>query len=484
MTSDPSSLPNGTIGMRDIDTGVLDTDTVEALHTVVGEHARLHHCPTVAFGVVADGSLCTSGAYVDDRLDVRPHVDQRTVYRIASMTKSFSAAATLWLRDAGALRLDDPIHHHDPSLERLRSPTTDAAPITIRDLLAMSSGLVTDDPWADRHLDLTDAEFDHIVADGCVFAEPTGNAYEYSNFGFAVLGRVVQRASGRRIQDVVSEELLGPLGMHDSTWSQPADRQSMPPLRWLDDRFVEEIDTPGDGLIAPMGGIWTTVTDLARWVAWLDDAFPARDGHERGPLSRASRREMQTIQRFVGTRTLRGITAPSGYGYGLRVTQEPELGPQVFHSGGFPGYGSSMRWLPGRRLGVIALSNVTYAPMTELCARLLDTLHEHAVVPSAERAVTPALMQAGMRLVALLNAWDDSVAVDLFTDNVASDDAYERRRAAAAALAPIVLDRVEAVNDGRGRARCTTADGVDVTVTFALAPLRPIRIQEYEIVTA
>ena len=117
------------------------------------------------------------------------------------MTKSFSAAATLWLRDAGVLRLDDPIGWHAPELAELRSPTADAPPITIRDLLSMTSGLATDDPWADRHLDLTDAEFDAIVAGGLLFAVPTGTIHEYSNFGYAVLGRVVaarQRDGGSR----------------------------------------------------------------------------------------------------------------------------------------------------------------------------------------------------------------------------------------------------------------------------------------------
>ena len=351
----------------------------------------------------------------------------------------------------------------------------------MRDLLAMTSGLVTDDPWADRHLDLTDEEFDRIVADGCAFGEPTGVAYEYSNFGFAVLGRVVERASGMRIQQVISERLLAPLGMTSSTWVQPDHDRWMRPMRWLDDRWVEEIATPGDGLLAPMGGIWTTIADVARWVAWLDDAFPARDGADDGPLSRASRREMQTVQRYVGWRTLRGVKAPSGYGYGLRVQFEDELGTMVTHSGGFPGYGSTMRWLPGRRLGVVALSNVTYAPMTELACHLLDRLHEQGVVPPMHRPVSDAVQGVAERLVALLNDWTDAAADALFTDNVACDDSYERRRAAVADLLPLSLDRVAPINDARGKAVCTAADGRSVTVTVVLGTALPARIQDYDV---
>lgn len=447
------------------------------LDDLVAAYAAEHHCPTVAWGIVRDGALELTGA----TSSTGEHVDEQSVYRIASMTKSFSAAATLLLRDEGALRLDDPIASYDPSLDGLRSPTSDAPQVTIRDLLAMSSGLVTDDPWADRHLDLSDDEFDAIIRDGCRFAEASGTEYEYSNFGFAVLGRVVERASGCRIQDIVTRRLLAPLSMTSSSWHQPEHDRWLRPMRWLDDRWQEEVPTPRDGLIAPMGGIWTTVSDLARWVAWLDDAFPARDDAEAGPLSRSSRREMQTSHTYAGLRTQRGIRAPSCYGYGLRIHFEDDLGTMVTHSGGFPGFGSTMRWLPGRRLGVIALSNLTYAPMTELACRILDLLHEQGVVPPQTRRVHGDVQVAAERLVDLLNDWSDAAADELFTDNVVWDDAYERRRTAVAGMIPLSLDRVEAINDARGRAVCKTAGGEQVSITVTLGVTREIRIQDYEI---
>jgi CubicO group peptidase (beta-lactamase class C family) len=407
------------------------------------------------------------------------------VYRIASMTKSFSAAATLWLRDAGVLRLDDAIAGHAPELEALRSPTSDAPAVTIRDLLSMTSGLASDDPWADRHLDLTDAEFDAIIEHGAVFAVATGIEFEYSNFGFAVLGRVVQRASGRLLQDVVTDELLEPLGLTETTWVQPDHGEWAPPLDWVDGRYVDELPPLGDGLIAPMGGIWTTVADLGRWVSWLDDAFPPRDGADEGPLSRASRREMQTIQRYVGQRTLRDVRAPTGYGYGLRVLDEPELGTVISHSGGLPGYGSNMRWLRGRRTGAIALSNVTYAPMTELTALILDRVAEQGFVPDPPAPVSEHLDHLAHRLVDLINDWDDDVADALFADNAALDSSYARRGAAAHTLTDdhqLTLDEVEIESGSAATIRCSAATGRAVTVTFSIAPLLPPRIQDYDTV--
>ncbi|MFW2336332.1 serine hydrolase domain-containing protein [Ilumatobacter sp.] len=448
----------------------------------VSSFAAERHCPTLAWGVVLGDTLAASGAVGD--------ANEHTVYRIASMTKSFSAAATLLLRDEGVLRLDDPIAEHAPELAAL--DRFDSAPITVRDLLSMTSGLPTDDAWADRHLDLTDDDLDRILREGLVFARPTGNAFEYSNLGYAFLGRVIHRASGRRIQDVISDRLLAPLGMTATTWNRPDHDDWARPKRWLDGhggpedgRYVDELEPLGDGVMAAMGGIWTTVADLARWVGWLDDAFPARDDADTWPLSRASRREMQSAQQYIGFRTIAGVREPYSYGYGLVLADDGELGPSVTHAGGLPGYGSNMRWLPGRRVGVIALANSTYAPMLELTARILGLVDEQGVVPPARTPATTEVEAAASRLVALLNGWNDRDAVDLLTSSCVLDDSLGRRAAAAAALiaetGTLSIGSVEATSAAGARLRCGGSAGGDVTISFLLAPRRPPRIQSYTV---
>jgi CubicO group peptidase (beta-lactamase class C family) len=423
--------------------------------------------------VVADGELAMSGSVGG--------VDEHTVYRIASMTKSFSCAATLALRDDGVLRLDDPIGELAPELHSLRSPTDDAAPVTIRDLMSMSSGLVTDDPWADRNLALTVEAFDRIVADGAVFAHPTGTAHEYSNLGYGVLGQVVHRATGIRIQEHISSRLLDPLGMTSSSWTQPTDRPWMRPMRTIDGEYVEEIETPDDGVVSPMGGIWSTVSDLARWVTWLDDAFPARDGTDDTTLRRSSRREMQTFQRLVGPRQQGRHHYTMGYGYGVRVLHRTDGVVVATHSGGFPGYGSNMRWVPGRRLGVITLANTTYAPMTELGAELMDLLEDNGTDLHVTAPLGDGLRRAAESLASLLAEWHDDLAITLFANNVEPDDSWERRRTAAAPLNGMTVESIVATNLARGRIVGRRSDGEPVTITFALAPDDPTRIQVYEI---
>lgn len=449
-----------------------------------------HHCPTIAWGIVADGRVVASGGFRHPdapRWIASPAAN--TTYRIASMTKSFSAAATLALRDEGAFGLDDEIEKFAPELGRIGAATTDAAPVTIRHLLTMMSGLVTDDPWADRHLDLSDVEFDAIVDRGVVAAVPVGQRYEYSNFGFAVLGRVIERATGTRLQDHVTQRFLVPLGMSGTGWHPPTpgavDWQR--PLRWSEDGgFAEELPPLGDGLIAPMGGLWSTVSDVAVWIGFLDDAFPARDGEDPSPLRRSSRREMQTPQIYIGRGNMRGVANSTSYGLGLRIVDEDQPAGAhplrvVNHSGGFPGYGSNMRWMPGRGLGVVALSNLTYAPMALVTALLLDYARNEyggdpQPIPPAARRDERSLRQLAVDFVELCNDWSDERARAIFADNVELDLDLRRRNDELDNRRPFVIEAIDIVDGGHIRIACTTS-----IIEIIVAPPRPHRIQTYTV---
>ena len=313
-------------------------DALPALDELASATALEHHCPSISWGIVADGRL-THARSVGSLDDGRAPTAQ-TVYRIASMTKSFTAAAVLALRDDGTLALDDPIVDHAPELAVIASRSPGAATIRIRDLLSMSAGIATDDAWADRHLNITDAELDAAIAGGLLFAGEPGSSYEYSNLGYGLIGRVVKRASGQRVQDVISERFLSPLGMTRSTWVQPHHDDWARPYDERDGAATAEPMPLGDGEIAPMGGIWTTVTDLATWMSWLDDAHDVAGSDKL--LSRASRREMQQMHRYIGMVEFAGRTIGAGYGFGLRVRDDPRIGRVVTHSGGVPGYGSPL----------------------------------------------------------------------------------------------------------------------------------------------
>ena len=447
-------------------------DTTRArpvLEGVFGEYIAIKGLPSCAWGLVDHGNLVCAES-------------PDAVYRIASMTKSFTCAAVLVLRDQGLLALDDPIARHVPEFGHLGGPTRDSPPLTIRLLMTMGAGLATDDPWADRHLDVADDELDRWLAAGVTFAVAPDTAFEYSNLGFGILGRVVQRASGRRLRDVVCDRLLEPLGMAATPWDAPDTAVAGFRIDGGDEPLL------GDGAIAPMGGLFTTVADLTRWVGFMTDAWPPRDDPDDGPLSRASRREMQRIQRGFPPRTVqardgRTRTITGGYGFGLNVVHHETLGWVVSHSGGLPGFGSNMRWIPSTGVGLIALANQTYAEMAEATAAALDALAAHGLLGPAPVPIAPALDAAGRALVALHNAWDDETARALFADNVELDDSFEHRVSVARPLlddhGPFRFARIEADHAAAG-AVVAHGDGCELRIEFQLHPLVPARVQWYE----
>lgn len=460
-------------------------ETLAALVELAATTAETEHVASIAWGVVIGGELHTHG-FAGALLHDDEPADERASFRIASMTKSFTAAVVLALRDEGVWQLDDPIARHAPELASVRGPEG-SAPLTIRQLLSMTAGLATDDAWADRHMDMTAEEIDAIYAAGPTFAHLPNAAYEYSNLGYAMLGRAVQRATGTRVQQHITERLLQPLRMADTDWVRPEHDHWARPHRWRDGQIVRDWPTPiGDGEIAPMGGLWSTVADLAKWVAWFDSANSTPHQLDATGLSAASRREMQRIHTYIGVTTVAGRTGPAGYGFGLNVRDDAAMGKIVAHAGGLPGYGSNMRWFAGRGVGAIALGNSFYAPMSVMTMRMLQILHEHGEVPPLPPVSAPGWEAGARRLVALLNAWDHAAAAELFASNVDLDESLPRRAAAAAAL----VDRHGSLQIAGLRPTAITSGTIDVVggssgtalrITMEQSPFPGAPIQSYEV---
>jgi len=397
------------------------------------------HVPGVAYGVVLGGELIHVRGIGTLRIgeDAVPGVD--SVFRIASMTKSFTAATMLALRDDGLLALDDPVARYVPDLKDLRGPTTDAPTITLRHLLTMTAGLPTDDPWGDRQQGLDLDRFAALLRAGPTFAWTPGLRFEYSNLGYGILGRVITRVAGREYQDVVRERLLEPLGMTATTFEETA----VPPARlahgylWRDDAYQPEPIDPY-GALASMGGIYTSVRDLARWVGGFTDAFPPRDDPDGShPLRRSSRREMQQVHRAIPT-SLQAASPDAltevetgGYGLGLFIMDDLRVGRIVGHSGGYPGFGSNMRGQPASGLGVIVLTNHRYGPATVLARELMRSLlgADPAIATPRRLAPSSSVLAARAGVERLLAGWDDDLAARLFAMNIELDEPIVRRRA-------------------------------------------------------
>ncbi|MGO8957178.1 MAG: serine hydrolase domain-containing protein [Streptosporangiaceae bacterium] len=474
---------------------------VAALDAVAARFAAAGGQPGLAYGIVAGGELVHAGGRGESWVG-GPVPDVGTVFRIASMTKSFTAAMVLLLRDRGALHLDDRAQDYVPELQGLVLPASDCSPITIRQLLTMTAGFPTDDPWGDQQQGLAPAAFAELLASGgvrCAWAP--GTRFEYSNLGYAVLGKVVEAVTGADYATAVRQHVLGPLGL-DRTGFAAGEFDQAELARgygreagaWI------EIEPAPHGAFAPMGGLFSCVRDLSRWVAGFAAAFPARSANEDGhPLTRAARREMQLGQvavpsdipavRFTGPASL-------SYGFGLFAEQDREFGPIIQHSGGYPGYGSQMRWHPATGLGAVVLANSTYAGAGLLASQLLAVQLRTSVSSAAGRAglrcgPAPAPGRPWAETLAakeavddLLQAWDDTLADRLFAANVDLDQPRTVRRAAIARLRERIgqfqpaADRPEESESPAHRRWWLAGEHGTVTVQIRLTPLREPLVQQ------
>lgn len=449
--------------------------------------------PGAVMGVVIDGELAwVKGAGVRETGGRAP-VTADTVFRIASMTKSFTAMAILKLRDEGKLSLDDPVARYVPALAELQYPTKDSPAITVRHLLTHSEGFPEDNPWGDRQLAQTNATIGAWMREGIPFSNAPGVAFEYSNYGFAILGQVVARASGKPYEVYVRDEILRPLGMKASTFeaSEVAREHVAPGYRREGDELKPE-PLLAHGSFGPMGGLWTSARDLGRYVAFLMSAFPPRDEIERGPVRRSSAREMQQAARIEGALAYRGaVDAPlqlsvNSYGYGLGVSQNCRFGYLVGHSGGLPGYGSLMQWLPEHGVGLVAMGNLTYSGFGGLFNDSFAALHRTGALQPRVVKPSPALVEAQRDVTQLVLKWDDALASRVAADNLFMDETAERRAARLGELAAkhgacrAAEAPLEAENALRGSWKMPCERGwLNVAVT--LAPTAPPRVQSLSV---
>jgi CubicO group peptidase (beta-lactamase class C family) len=453
------------------------------------EYAVQAHAPGAAWGVIVDGRLAHSGVTGYRDLAARAPVDADTVFRIASMTKSFTAMSILKLRDEGKLSLDDPAERYVPELKTLKYPTSDSPKITVRHLLSHAEGFPEDNPWGDRQLADSEAELTEKLRAGIPFSNAPGIAYEYSNFGFAILGRMVSNVSGTRYADYVAANILEPLGMTATTLEpkEVAANHLALGYRWEDGQWKPE-PLLSNGSFGSMGGMLTTLHDLSRYVAVYLSAFPAHDGPETAPIRRASLREMQQVWRPSPATVERDAAGAlrlntGGYAYGLRVSQSCAFRHVVSHTGGLPGFGSIMMWLPDYGVGIVAFGNVTYTSWTRATTSAMEAFVKTAGLEPRQPQPSPALVEARNNVSRLIAKWDDGLADRIAAENLFLDQTKARRRAeieqlqtsVGACRAEVVgFDVVENALRGSWTMAC---DKGQLQVAITLAPTMPPTVQ-------
>ena len=327
------------------------TDELEAK---AAAFVKEHRLPGAAVGVVhGDDLVWSAGVGFADVASRRPP-DTSTLYRIASITKTFTGTAIMQLRDEGRLHLDDPIVAFVPELRDAASPFGPIETVTIRRMLSHESGSTSEPPGTDWstppvYEGLTAPNLARIAEIGTRI--PPNAQQKYSNIAYQLLGEVVARVTGVPYVDHVRSAILEPLGMAN-THFEPVPDEALPRratgynARWLSDELtLADLSVT----VWAEGGLWSCVEDLARWISFqLREDGGARDGAQ--VLAGSTLKEMHTA-RYLGNEEWTeawGITW-----YAIRkdgVTW-------VQHSGGLHGFITNVCFDPKERVGAIVLLN-------------------------------------------------------------------------------------------------------------------------------
>lgn len=458
------------------------------------EFAISNHISGLAFGVVLDGELILSGAYGVSQIDGKVPATEQTLFRIASMSKSFAAMAILHLRDKGQLRLDDPVEKHLPELKRVQPLTKDSPKITIRDLLTHSAGFPEDNPWGDWQLEDKDSDLVDLVRGGLSLSNPPGLAYEYSNLGYALLGRIVTKISGTSCQRYIDRHILAPLGMRHTQWEYT----KVPPAllahgyRWEEGQWKEE-KLLHDGVFGPMGGMISSIEDFARYMALHLNAWPPRDTTDAGPLRRSSLREMHQPGRISGiisdARKADGTLCPmvTAYAFGLGWSRYCDDRIALAHTGGLPGFGSNWRMMPDYGLAVVSFANRTYAPAARINTAVINFILAQAKLQPRQLPASAILQQRKNELLKFLPDWNmekNATHSPIFAENFFGDQSVELRRQATRDLFKKAgeiqrIGELKPLNNLRA-AFIIEGTHANLEIFFTLSPENPPLIQEFK----
>nr|WP_144898043.1 serine hydrolase domain-containing protein [Luteimonas cucumeris] len=290
--------------------------------------------PGASVLVIHDGKPVVSRSYGYADLEARVAATPQTNYRLASVSKQFTAAAVLLLAEDGRLGLDDPVRKWLPTLP------ASADAVTLKHLLTHTSGLVDyEDVMApDATVQVHDADVLHLLESQDRTYFSPGSEYRYSNSAYALLALIVEKASGQRYATFLRERIFAPLGMDDtvayeqgvSTVANRAYGYSLADGEW------QRTDQSSTSAVLGDGGIYSSIADLAKWDAALYDDRLLSDASRKLAFTPWTKTDDPTVE----------------YGYGWRIT-----GETVWHSGETIGFRNVIVRYPQRGLTVVVLTN-------------------------------------------------------------------------------------------------------------------------------
>jgi CubicO group peptidase (beta-lactamase class C family) len=326
---------------------------IERLDAQASQEFAKDSFASITLGVVSGDGLAWSKSYGWADIEEKSPATKSTVYRIGSITKEFTALMLLQLVEQGKVHFSDPVEKYFPEINKVQGRFPGAPPITLIQLATHTSGLDREPEDTETYLKGPVSDWEKVLIAALpktryVF-EP-GTHYSYSNIGYAALGAALSRAAGQSYVDYVTQRIFKPLGM-TSSFFEPNDRiRSRISRGYISDEGKIDAETAerehqGRGYKVPNGAVYTTVEDLARFVAF-----------QMGAEAPSVLKKESLDESFGSLVSAANPELTRGYGTGFQVLR---LDDTVLygHSGGVAGYEAQAFFDRSSRTGVILLRN-------------------------------------------------------------------------------------------------------------------------------
>jgi D-alanyl-D-alanine carboxypeptidase len=399
--------------------------------------------PGLSVGIVYDQEIVWSKGFgLADVAEKTPTTPQ-TIYRIASITKLFTATAIMQLRDAGLLQLDDPIKKH-LTWFRMVEKHSDDPPITIRHLLTHTAGLPREVDfayWNDGELFPERAEMiERLAQQETVLG--TARDWKYSNLGLTLAGEIVAAVSGRSYVDYIRAEILDPLGMGNTfveTISPDHPQLATGYGKRLPNQERAVSPFTDCRSVTPAANMASCVEDLARFAM-----LQLRDGPVGGAqiLAGSSLREMQRVHWL-------NADWSAGRGLGFYVWRKDGK-TLAGHGGALQGYRTEFQVCPEDKIGVIVLTNADDGNPLMYIDKAFQWIAPALAAAAKPKAEAPVVDPCWQQYTGKYrNVWSDIEVMLLDTGLVLIDPSLPDPKVAMTKLTPLSghTFRMEALNN-------------------------------------
>jgi CubicO group peptidase (beta-lactamase class C family) len=328
---------------------------IETADSLVSAEFAKDSIGSITVGVIAGSQLAWTRSVGFADMKTRRLANRSTVYRIGSITKPFTAVMLMQLVAAGRVQLSDPVERYLPEVRQIASKPPGAAPFTFLQLATMTAGLAREPDEAGPFWTGPVSEWEKKLLAALPhtrYLSSPGTEYSYSNIGYATLGAALARIAGQPYVEWERSHVFKPLGMDRTRFELDPTIEADLAVGYevrgdgkLDDQTAAQEARDGRGYKVPNGAIFTTVDDLARFVAFELG---------RGPDSVVAR---SMLDEAFGGLVATDRFLEAGYGFGFMAMSRDGYS-YLGHSGSVAGYRAAMYYDRPRKLGVVVFRNV------------------------------------------------------------------------------------------------------------------------------